>query len=167
MNDSELYQEVNTSETPAVGGTKVINDVTFPSTMAMIDIEYRHTSKDPEDPTIRRRTNAAMASYIKDLIFEMQMADISCKFTDTVIDEGKSEVYINGRTIPEIIEGLEIKMLDAEESCDLGKPSMVKFGRPTLDWNREHVEDVPDTIMKNAIAKVYADCNRNRIDIIE
>lgn len=135
--------------------------------MAMIDIEYRHTSNDPEDPTIRRRTNAAMASYIKDLIFEMQMADISCKFTDTVIDEGKSEVYINGRTIPEIIEGLEIKMLDAEESCDLGKPSMVKFGRPTLDWKREHVEDVPDTIMKNAIAKVYADCNRNRIDIIE
>ena len=74
--------------------------------MAMIDIEYRHTSQDPDDPTIRRRTNAVMASYIKDLIFEMQMADISCKFTDTLIDEGKSEVYINGRTIPEIFEGL-------------------------------------------------------------
>ena len=43
---------------------------------------------------------------------------------------------------------------------------MVKFGRPTLDWKREWVEDVPDTIMKNAIAKVFADENRNRIDVI-
>lgn len=135
--------------------------------MALIDIEYRHTSKDPEDPTIRRRTNAAMASYIRDLIFEMQMADISCKFTETLIDDGKSEVYINGRTIPEIIEGLQIKMLDAEESCDLGKTTMVKFGRPTLDWKREYVEDVPDTIMKNAIAKVYADASEMSIDVID
>lgn len=135
--------------------------------MALIDIEYRHTSKDPEDPTIRRRTNAAMASYIRDLIFEMQMADISCKFTETVIDEGKSEVYINGKTIPEIIDGLQIKMLDAEESCDLGKASMVKFGRPTLDWKKEYVEDVPDTIMKNAIAKVYADASEMSIDVID
>ncbi len=134
--------------------------------MAMIDIEYRHTAKDPEDPTIRRRTNGAMNAYIKDLVFEMQMADISCSYRETVIPEGKSEVLINGRTIPEIIEGLEIKMLDAEETCDVGKVSMVRFGRPTLDWKREHVEDVPDTIMKNAIAKVYADENRNRIDVI-
>lgn len=134
--------------------------------MAMIDIEYRHTTQDPDDPTIRRRTNAVMNQYIRDLIFEMQMADISCNYKETVIDDGKSEVYINGRTIPEIIEGLEIKMLDAEESCDYGKPGMVKFGRPTLDWKREYVEDVPDTIMKNAIAKVYADENKNRIDVI-
>lgn len=134
--------------------------------MALIDIEYRHTSKDPEDPTIRRRTNAAMASYIRDLIFEMQMADISCKFTETLIDDGKSEVYINGRTIPEIIEGLQIKMLEEEDSCDLGSTRMIKFGRPTLDWKREWVEDVPDTIMKNAIAKVFADENKNRIEVI-
>ena len=80
--------------------SSIFNVVTFPFTMAMIDIEYRHTSQDPDDPTIRRRTNAVMASYIKDLIFEMQMADISCKFTDTLVEEGKSEVYINGRTIP-------------------------------------------------------------------
>ena len=111
--------------------------------MAMIDIEYRHTSQDPDDPTIRRRTNAVMASYIKDLIFEMQMADISCKFTDTLVEEGKSEVYINGRTIPEIIEGLEIKMLDAEESCDLGKPGMVKFGRPTLEGSTSRTSPTP------------------------
>ena len=117
--------------------------------MAMINIEYRH-SADPDDPTIRRRTCAVMNQYIKDLVFEMQMADISCAFKETVT---------------EIIEGLEIKMLDAEEVCDSG-PKLVSFGRPTLDWKREFVEDVPDTIMKNAIAKVFADENRNRIDVI-
>lgn len=134
--------------------------------MAMIDIEYRHTSEDPSDPDIRRTTSAAMNQYIRDLIFEMQMADISCAYKETVIPEGKSEVYINGMTIPEIIEGLEIKMLDLEDSCDLGAPKMVQFGRPPLDWKEDIIEDVPDTIMKNAIAKVFADENRNRIDVI-
>ena len=134
--------------------------------MAMIDIEYRHPEADPDDPTIRRRTNAVMSQYIRDLIFEMQMADISCAFKETVTEDGTRDVRINGRTIPEIIEGLQIKMLEEEDSCDLGSTRMVKFGRPTLDWKREWVEDVPDTIMKNAIAKVVADENRNRIDVI-
>ena len=134
--------------------------------MAMIDIEYRHPEADPDDPTIRRRTNAVMSQYIRDLIFEMQMADISCAFKETVTKDGTRDVRINGRTIPEIIEGLQIKMLEEEDSCDLGSTRMVKFGRPTLDWKREWVEDVPDTIMKNAIAKVFADENRNRIDVI-
>ena len=134
--------------------------------MAMIDIEYRHPEADPDDPTIRRRTNAVMSQYIRDLIFEMQMADISCAFKETVTEDGTRDVRINGRTIPEIIEGLQIKMLEEEDSCDLGSTRMVKFGRPTLDWKREYVEDAPDTIMKNAIAKVYADENKNRIDVI-
>jgi len=132
--------------------------------MAMINIEYRHRA-DPDDPTIRRRTCAAMNQYIKDLVFEMQMADISCAYKETVQQEGRNEVYINGMTIPEIIEGLELKMLDAEEVCDSG-PKLVSFGRPTLDWKKEYVEDVPDTIMKNAIAKVFADENRNQIDVL-
>lgn len=134
--------------------------------MAMIDIEYRHSEAELQDPTIRRRSTSAMAAYIKDLIFEMQMADISCKFTETVTD-GPNTVLINGRTIPEIIEGLEIKMLEVEDSCDLGQGGRVVFGRPTLDWNREYVEDVPDTIMKNAIAKVFADMNRNNIPVMD
>ncbi len=134
--------------------------------MAMIDIEYRHSDAEIEDPTVRRRTPAAMTAYIKDLIFEMQMADISCKFIETVTD-GPNTVLINGRTIPEIIEGLEIKMLEVEDSCDLGKGGMVVFGRPTLDWNREYVEDVPDTIMKNAIAKVFADMNKANIPLVD
>ncbi len=134
--------------------------------MAMIDIEYLHPTEDPSDPTIRRRTNAVMAQYIRDLIFEMQMADISCAFKETVTEDGTRDVRINGRTIPQIIEGLEIRLLEEEDSCDLGAPRMVKFGRPTLDWKKEWVEDVPDTIMKNAIAKVFADENKNRIDVI-
>lgn len=134
--------------------------------MAMIDIEYLHPAEDPTDPTIRRLTNSAMAQYIRDLIFEMQMADISCAFKETITEDGTRDVTINGMRIPEIIEGLQIKMLEAEESCDLGTTTMIKFGRPTLEWKREWVEDVPDTIMKNAIAKVFADENKNRIDVI-
>ncbi|MBR4226645.1 MAG: hypothetical protein IKR86_07775 [Candidatus Methanomethylophilaceae archaeon] len=127
--------------------------------MAKIDIEYRHTTAPLGDPSIRRRTTAAMASYINDLVCEMQMEDISCKFVETIIEEGPNTVIINGRTIPEIIEGLQIKYLETEEG-------MVSFGRPVLDWKREYVEDVPDTIMKNAIAKVYADSNKNDLPVM-
>ncbi len=133
--------------------------------MALIEIEYRHTEKELDDVTIRRTTTAKMASYIQDLIYEMKSADISCSFTNTVIEEGPNTVLINGRTIPEIIDGLEIRYLDAEESCDHSRPSKVLFGRPTLDWKKEYVEDVPDTIMKNAIAKVYADERKKQAEL--
>ena len=125
--------------------------------MALIDIEYIHTEKNIPDISIRRPSVGKMRAYIQDLVYEMKSADISCSFKETLIDDGKHEVLINGRTIPEIIDGLEIRHLDVEESCDHGKPSTVLFGRPTLDWKKEYVEDVPDTLMKNAIAKVYAD----------
>jgi len=135
--------------------------------MAMIDIEYRHTNADIPDPTIRRTTTAAMKRYIQDLVFEMEMADISVKFTENIIDSGENTVIINGRTIPEIIDGLAIKHLEVEESCDLGSGGRVTFGRPILDWKKQYVEDVPDTIMKNAIAKVYADELENKIDVVQ
>lgn len=134
--------------------------------MAMIDIEYLHPEEDPDDPTIRRRTNAVMKQYIRDLVFEMQMADISCAFKETITSDGTRDVRINGKTIPQIIDGLQLKMLEEEDSCDHGQVKMVAFGRPTLDWKRQWVEDVPDTIMKNAIAKEYADCNKNKIDLV-
>ncbi len=132
--------------------------------MAMIDIEYRHTDKAIDDVTIRRTTTGKMSSYIQDLIYEMKSGDISCSYKDTVIEEGKNDVYINGRTVEEIIEGLEIRHLDMEESCDHGKPSKILFGRPVLDWKKEYIEDVPDTIMKNAIAKVYADERQKQLN---
>lgn len=123
----------------------------------MIEIEYIHTEKDLEDPTIRRITTAKMASYIQDLIYEMKSGDIPCSFKETIVDDGENTVLINKRTIPEIIEGLEIIPLEVDDSCDHGKPSKILFGRPTLDWKQRYIEDIPDTIMKNAIAKVYAD----------
>lgn len=134
--------------------------------MAMIDIEYRHTDAPIEGPEARRRSCAAMASYLKDLVCEMQMADISCKFIDTVVEEGPNSVLINGRTVAQIIEGLQIKLLESDDSCDLGQGGMVTFGRPTLDWKRECIEDVPDTIMKNAIAKAYADACKDEIPVM-
>ena len=123
----------------------------------MIEIEYLHTDKELDDVTIRRTTTGKMVSYIQDLIYEMKAGEIPCSFKETVIIDGKNDVLINGRTVEQIIEGLEIRHLDVEESCDHGKPSKVMFGRPTLDWKKEYIEDIPDTIMKNAIAKVYAD----------
>jgi len=135
-----------------------------PAIMAMIEIEYIHTEKDIDDVSIRRPTYGKMRAYIQDLIYEMKAGDIDCSFKDTVIEDGKHEVLINGRTIPEIIDGLEIRHLDMEESCDHGKPSKILFGRPTLDWKKDYIEDVPDTIMKNAIAKVYADERQKQLD---
>lgn len=135
--------------------------------MAMIDIEYRHTDAPIEDPTVRRRTVREMADYVNDIICEMQMADISCKFINTTVAEGPNTVLINGKTVHQIIDGLEIKMLDLDEACDSGRPSMVSFGRPILEWNKDIIEDIPDTIMKNAIAKEYADLNRNSIQVID
>ena len=134
--------------------------------MAKIDIEYRHTTAPLGDPSIRRRTTAAMASYINDLVCEMQMEDISCKFVETIIEEGPNTVLINGRTVPQIIEGLQIKLLDSDDACDSGRGGMVSFGRPVLDWKRECIEDVPDTIMKNAIAKAYADACKDEIPVM-
>lgn len=134
--------------------------------MAMIEIEYLHPPEDPDDPTIRRRTNASMDKYIRDLIFEMQMGDISCSYKEKVTEDGTRTVLINGKTIEQAIEGLQIKMLEDDDSCDHGKVKLVGFGRPTLDWKKQWVEDVPDTIMKNAIAKVFADENKNKIEVI-
>lgn len=131
--------------------------------MAMIDIEYRHSSE-PGNEEIRRTSIEEMSNYLIDLVCEMQMADISSKFIDNPSDE-KNMVYINGKSIPDILNGLEIKMLDSEESCDHGKPSMIRFDRPTLDWNRDYIEDIPDVLMKNAISKIFCDINENRIDL--
>ena len=37
------------------------------------------------------------------------------------------------------------------------------MGRPTLDWNKDIIDDIPDVLMKNAISKVYADITKDRI----
>ena len=130
--------------------------------MAMIDIEYRHSSEPPEDENIRRQSVEEMSEYLKGLVYEMQMADISSKFISTE-KEGPNTLIINGKRVQDILEGLEIKMLDSEDSCDHGKVGMVSFGRPVLDWRKDVIEDIPDVLVKNAISKTYADIVKNRI----
>ncbi|MDR3206237.1 MAG: hypothetical protein LBT41_03995 [Candidatus Methanoplasma sp.] len=130
--------------------------------MAMIDIEYRY-SAEPEDPeNIRRGSIEEMSEYLKKLVREMQLADISSKFT-AVEHAGPNMVCINGRSIPEILEGLDIKMLEVEDSCDHGKAGLIRFDRPTLDWKKDAIEDIPDVLVKNAVSKTYADIIKSRM----
>lgn len=128
----------------------------------MIDIEYRHSSEPPEDENLRRQSVEEMSEYLRGLVYEMQMSDISSKFI-SVEKEGPNALYINGKRIQDILEGLDIKMLDSEESCDHGKVSMVSFGRPILDWKKDVIEDIPDVLVKNAISKTYSNIIKNRI----
>ena len=130
--------------------------------MAMIDIEYRHQKEPDKSGEIRRSSIKAMSEYLNELVCEMQMSDISSKFIDREV-QGRNMLLINGREISEILEGLEIKMLDVEESCDMGNMSRIRFDRPPLDWNKEIIEDIPDVLVKNAISKVFADVTNNRI----
>lgn len=48
--------------------------------MAMLDIEYRYSAEPPSDLDIRRKSVKEMENYIRSLVLEMQMADISVGF---------------------------------------------------------------------------------------
>ena len=133
--------------------------------MAMLDIEYRFSDRPLDAEKIRRKTTKDMEFYIRGLVFEMQSADISVKFSTGVPLEGeRNMVYINGRTVPSILEGLDIKIPEPDEdSCGCSSPKIVSIGGPNLEWNTDYIEDIPDTLMKNAISKMYADMEKNRI----
>lgn len=133
--------------------------------MAMLDIEYRFSDAPLADSGIRRKTTKDMEFYIRGLVFEMQSADISVKFRTSVPAEGeRNMVYINGRSVPDILEGLDIKIPEPdEETCGCSSPKIVTIGGPNLEWNVNHIEDIPDILMKNAISKMYADMEKNRI----
>ncbi len=130
--------------------------------MAIISIEYRHSSEPPQSEQIRRKSNKEMKEYLAGLVADMMISDIPAKLTETETD-GDNTVFINGKNVHDILDGLDIKMLDVEDSCNLGHPNMIKFERPVLDWNKKYIEDIPDVLMKNAISKIYADCYKNRI----
>ena len=133
--------------------------------MAMLDIEYRFSDRPLDAVKIRRKTTKDMEFYIRGLVFEMQSADISVKFrTGVPAEDERNMVYINGRPVPDILEGLDIKIPEPdEESGGCSSPKVVTIGGPNLKWNTEYIEDIPDILMKNAISKVYADMERNRI----
>ena len=129
----------------------------------MINIEYRH-SAEPRDKTVRRPSVKTMSAYLKELVCDMQMEDVSAKLYDNEAP-GRNMVYVNGRSVPEILEGLDIKMPEADEPES--PVQMVKIeDRPTLEWNRDIIEDIPDILMKNAIAKVFAEAYDNTIQTL-
>ena len=131
--------------------------------MAMLDIEYRHSGRPVTYQESRRPDAEAMESYLRNIVFEMQDADISSKYIGKECDEDM--LYINGMKVTEVLEGLEIKPLMPEEDecgCD-GHAKPIFIGRGDKEWNTEFIEDIPDILVKNAISKVYCDIQKNRI----
>lgn len=133
--------------------------------MAMLDIEYRY-SGEPTFEGSRRKRVKDMEDYIRSLVLEMQMADISVGFK-MMQAEGKNDVLINGRTVASILDGLNIIPLEPDdEGCGCGttdKKTLINIGRSDRDWNQDCIEDISDVLMKNAISKVYAEMEADRI----
>ncbi|MFA6709968.1 MAG: hypothetical protein WCR24_00730 [Candidatus Methanomethylophilaceae archaeon] len=133
--------------------------------MAMIDIEYRYSNRPLGTDQIRRTTVYEMECYIRDIVTEMQSADISVRFdTGFAVTGERNMVYINGRSVPDILDGLKIVIPEEDENncgCEPRKP--IKFERPIQDWKKEYIEDIPDMLMKNAISKIYSEMEANRI----
>ena len=132
--------------------------------MAMLDIEYRY-SGEPNFEGSRRKSVKDMEGYIRSLVLEMQMADISAGFKMVKID-GKNDVLINGRTVESILDGLNIVPLEPDDDgcgCGLEKKPLISIGRSDRDWNKDCIEDISDVLMKNAIAKVYSEMESGRI----
>lgn len=131
--------------------------------MAMLDIEYRYSGR-PTEGEVRRADWEEMEKYLRGLVYEMQEADISSKYIGKKTDD-EDMLYINGKTVISILEGLEIRTPMPDE-CDCehsGKVKPIVIGRPALEWDPRFIEDIPDILVKNAISKTYADINRNRI----
>jgi hypothetical protein len=128
--------------------------------MALVNIVYVH-SKEPEGTDLRRSSIASMVEYMERLVFEMKFAGVSTDFKSEHRDGAKNDVIVNGRTVAEILDGLQIVKpeLDSE-----GRPaSIVTFERAPDDWQENVIEDIPDLLMKNALSKAYADADKLRI----
>jgi hypothetical protein len=127
--------------------------------MGRIAIEYRYKASGKKEG---RRDTLEMRHYLEGLVNEMRSAGIDAEYIDSAAYGGDiNTVSVNGRDVVSILDGLEIRALDAED-CDPGmRPKIVMFERPATDWNRDEIEDIPDVLMKNAISKAYADMNRN------
>ena len=128
--------------------------------MALVNIVYVH-SKEPEGTDLRRSSIASMVEYMERLVFEMKFAGVSTDFKSEHRDGTKNDVIVNGRTVAEILDGLQIVKpeLDSE-----GRPaSIVTFERAPDDWQEDVIEDIPDLLMKYALSKAYADADKLRI----
>jgi len=127
--------------------------------MSKVVIEYRYRSSNVRTG---RRNTSEMRYYLEGLTDEMRSAGIKAEYIDYVIvDDESNSVKINGRDVSAILDGLEIRMLE-EDDCDPGmRPQLIRIERPSTDWMKDNVEDIPDVLMKNAISKAYADANKN------
>ncbi len=132
--------------------------------MALVDITYIHS----HDPIVskcmecRRTTVGEMEKYMENLVFEMKCAGVNTSFRSEHKDGASNDIVINGRSVNEILDGLEIRKPELTPEED--KPvQLVSFERSPDDWNVSIIEDIPDLLMKNALSKAFADAEKLRI----
>ncbi len=132
--------------------------------MALVDITYVHSRNPivPEGAECRRTTVREMEKYMEDLVFEMKCAGVNTSFRSEHRAGASNDIIVNGRSVNEILDGLEIRK--PELVPDEDKPvQLVSFERSPDDWNISVIEDIPDLLMKNALSKAFADAEKLRI----
>ncbi len=131
----------------------------------MINIVYAYAGEPQAPPggELRHKSVQAMKDYIENLVFQMRMGGVSVKFLAQEKAEGPNDVTINGRQVKDILATTEIKPLEYEDTDNQPVSKVIKFDRAPTDWDRQVIEDISDTLMKNAIAKVFAEEDANRI----
>lgn len=131
--------------------------------MALIDIVYVHSGEPqaPEGTEIRRKSIKSMEEYMEHLVFEMKFAGVGTSFKSEHKDGARNDVIVNGKTVNEILDGLEIRKPELDEE-DIPK-QIITIGRSPDDWNPEIIEDIPDLLMKNALSKAFAEADALRI----
>ena len=97
--------------TPPFIGVRAIE-----SFMAMLDIEYRYSGR-PTSGEVRRADWEEMEKYLRGLVYEMQEADISSKYIGKKT-ENEDMLYINGKSVIDILEGLDIRTPMPDECVD-------------------------------------------------
>lgn len=130
--------------------------------MALVNIRYVHSAEpSAEGGEIRRTSIKAMEDYMNCLVLDMKMAGVSTEFVSENLDGAKNDVIVNGLTVVQILDGLNIVKPELDEE---DRPKrFVQFERAPDDWNKDIVEDIPDILMKNALSKAYAEANKLRI----
>ena len=128
--------------------------------MALVNIVYVH-SKEPEGTDLRRSSIASMVEYMERLVFEMKFAGVSTDFKSEHRDGAKNDVIVNGKTVAQILDGLEIRKPEVDSEDRPVK--VIAIERAPDDWNTDVIEDIPDLLMKNALSKAFAEADSLRI----
>ncbi len=135
----------------------------------MLDIEYRRKSVLDHPFEASRRDVYDFSEYLNTLVDQVRFSGINIKLREIDIPEGsedRNDVVINGRSVAEILEGLDL-VLPGSKSCGncsgaCGTSDGCGGGeRDDLEWNEDIIEDIPDIIFKNAVSKALADSREN------